>query len=190
MPQIFSVQPKLPFGKFVIRIDRSNIPSTIASIEKTYRKLVPNRPFQYDFNDELNYKKYDAEARWKLIITFAAVLTIFISCIGLFGLTKLSVQKRQKEIGVRKVLGATVMQVSALISKNFITLVLISFLVAVPAAWYAADRWLQNFAYRIDMSWWVFAFALVITITIALLTVGFQAIKSAIANPVKSLRTE
>jgi putative ABC transport system permease protein len=140
--------------------------------------------------DDLNYQNYEDEDRWKQIITLSAIITIFISCIGLFGLTTLSVQKRTKEIGVRKVLGANVLQVSALISKNFITLVFLAFIVAIPAAWYATGQWLQNFAYRIEMNWWVFAFASVLTVVIALLTISFQAVKAALANPVKSLRTE
>jgi putative ABC transport system permease protein len=189
-PQLFSAQQNLPFGKFYIRINPGNIPQTLKSIEKTYRTLIPNHPFQYAYKDDLNYKNYEAENKWKQIISSSAMLTIFISCIGLFGLTMLTVQKRTKEIGVRKVLGASVLQVSALVSRNFIALVLIAFIIAIPAAWYATSSWLQNFAYRINIHWWVFAFAALLTIIIALITVSFQAIKAAIANPVKSLRTE
>ncbi len=189
-PQLFSTSPKLPFGKFMIRINPASLPKTLAAIEKIYRELAPNRPFQYDFKDDLNYKKYEAEERWKQIITLSAILTIFISCIGLFGLTTLSVQKRTKEIGVRKVLGANVLQISALVSKNFVLLVLLAFLVAIPAAWFAVGKWLQNFAYRIEMHWWVFAAAAVTTVIIALITVSFQSIRAALSNPVKSLRTE
>lgn len=190
IPQIFTRQPNLPFGKFMVRIEPTNVSRTIAGIEKIYRRLVPNHPFRYDFKDQLNYKGYEAETRWKQIITLSAILTIFISCIGLFGLTSLAVQKRTKEIGVRKVLGATVLQVSTLVSKNFVLLVLLAFLVAIPAAWYVASKWLENFAYRIDISWWVFALAAILTIMVALITVSFQAIRAAVANPVKSLRTE
>lgn len=188
--QIFSAQPNLPFGKFILRINDSNIPKTLAAVEKTYRSLVPNHPFQYDFKDEQNRKSYEAEEKWKQIITFAAIITIFISCIGLFGLTTLAVQKRTKEIGVRKVLGANVLQISTLVSKNFLVLVLIAFLIAIPAGWYATEKWLENFAYRITINGWVFGFAALLTIAIAIITVSFQAIKAAIANPVKSLRTE
>ena len=189
-PQLFSASTQLPFGKFMLRLNPSSIPHTISAIEKIYRNLVPNRPFQYNFKDDLNYKKYEAEERWKKIISFAAVLTVFISCIGLFGLTTLSVQKRTKEIGVRKVLGANVLQLSAMVSKNFVLLVLLAFVIAIPAAWFAVGKWLQNFAYRIDLNWWIFAAAAVITVTIALITVSFQSIKAALVNPVKSLRTE
>ncbi len=189
-PQLFSAEQNLPFGKFYIRINAANIPGTLKAIEKTYRTLIPNHPFQYAFKDDLNYKNYEAENKWKQIISSSAILTIFISCIGLFGLTMLTVQKRTKEIGVRKVLGANVMQVSTLVSRNFIALVFIAFIIAIPAAWYATSKWLQNFAYRIDIHWWVFALASLLTVIIALITVSFQSIKAAVANPVKSLRTE
>ena len=189
-PQLFSVQPWLPFGRFMVRINPVNASRTINDIEKIFHRLVPNHPFNYVYQDQSNIKNYEAELRWKKIITLAAILTIFISCIGLFGLTTLAIQKRTKEIGVRKVLGASVMQVSALVSRNFIALVFIAFLFAIPAAWFAAGKWLENFAYRINMSWWVFALAAVLTVVIALITVSFQSIRAAIANPVKALRSE
>ena len=138
----------------------------------------------------MNFKNYEAENKWKQIISSSAILTIFISCIGLFGLAMLSMQKRTKEIGVRKVLGASIFQISTLVSKNFISLVFIAFLIAIPAAWYATSSWLQNFAYRIDIHWWIFALAAFLTVIIALITVSFQAIKAAIRNPVKSLRVD
>ncbi|HTE30883.1 MAG TPA: FtsX-like permease family protein [Chryseolinea sp.] len=189
-PQLFSVERSLPFGKFYVRINPRNIPKTLKAIEKTYRTMVPNHPFQYAFKDDLNSKNYEAENKWKQIISSSAMLTIFISCIGLFGLTMLSIQKRTKEIGVRKVLGASVLQVLALVSKNFIALVLVAFIIAIPSAWYATASWLQNFAYRIEIRWWVFGFAALLTVIIAMTTVGLLAIKAGIANPVKSLRTE
>jgi len=189
-PQLFSAEQHLPFGKFYIRIKPGNTPQTIKAIEKTYRALVSNHPFQYDFKDDLNYKNYEAENKWKQIISASAILTIFISCIGLFGLTMLSIRQRTKEIGVRKVLGASVLQVSALVSRNFVTLIAIAFIIAIPVAWYATNSWLNNFAYRIEISWWVFAFAALLTVLIALATISFQAIKAGFANPVKSLRTE
>ena len=189
-PQLFSTEAKLPFGKFFIRIRPDNIPQTLKDIEKTYRTLAPYRPFIYDFKDDLNDKNYEAEAKWKQIITFAALLTVFISGIGLFGLTALSAEQRTKEIGIRKVLGASVTQIVELLSKDFLRLVLLAFLLAAPPAWYAVNQWLQNFAYQIDVSGWTFALAGVAALVIAGLTVSFQAIKAAVANPVKSLRTE
>ena len=121
---------------------------------------------------------------------FSAILTIFISCIGLFGLSVLSAEKRTKEIGIRKVLGASVSNIITTLSSDFLILVLVSMLVAIPAAWIAAAKWLEHYPYRISLSWWMFSSAAILVIFIALATVSFQAIKAAIANPVKSLRTE
>jgi putative ABC transport system permease protein len=189
-PQIFTTQPNKLYGRFLMRITSENKPQTIKAIEKIYHKLSPYRPFKYDFMDDLNRQNYEAEARWKQIITLSAILTIFISCIGLFGLTMLSIKQRTKEIGVRKVLGASVFQISSLLSKNYVGLVFIAFIFAIPLAWYATNKWLENFAYRIDISWHIFAIATFIITLIALLTISYQAIKAALANPVKSLRTE
>ena len=121
---------------------------------------------------------------------FGAILTIFISCIGLFGLSVLSAEKRTKEIGIRKVLGASVGIVVTILSKDFLKLVIIALLIAMPLAWLAANKWLQNYPYRITLSWWMFTVVGLLVVFIALATVSFQAIKAAIANPVKSLRTE
>jgi len=159
-------------------------------IETTFKKLVPFYPFSYEFKNETNLRAYESEEKWKQIISFAALLTIFISCIGLLGLAMLSAEQRTKEIGIRKVLGASVSSIVQLVSNNFLKLVLLANVVAVPVAWWAIHKWLQNFAYHIDIRWWVFAIAILITVLIALFTVGFQAIKAAIANPVKSLRND
>jgi len=121
---------------------------------------------------------------------FGAILTIFISCIGLFGLSVLSAEKRTKEIGIRKVLGASVKRVATILSKDFLMLVLIALVIAIPAVWLAANKWLENYPYRVSLDWWLFASGGIMVILIALITVSFQAIKAAIANPVKSLRTE
>jgi putative ABC transport system permease protein len=152
--------------------------------------LVPFYPFSYEFKNETNLREYESEEKWKQIISFAAILTIFISCIGLLGLAMLSAEQRTREIGVRKVLGASVSSIVQLVSNNFLKLVLLANIIALPIAWWAVHTWLQNFAYHIIIRWWVFAIAVLITLLIALVTVGFQAIKAAIANPVKSLRTE
>ena len=125
-----------------------------------------------------------------LILGIFAGLTIFVACLGLFGLAKFTAAQRTKEIGIRKVLGASVAQVTGMLSKEFLVLVLVACVIAFPVAWWAMNNWLQDFAYRISISWWIFALAGVTIILIALITVSFQAIKAAIANPVKSLRTE
>jgi putative ABC transport system permease protein len=140
--------------------------------------------------DELNAKEYIQERRWQKIIGIAAMLSIVICSLGLFGLAHLAAQRRIKEIGIRKVLGATVTSIASLLTKDFLKLVILSLLVASPLAWWVMNNWSQDFAYRIGISWWVFALAGLIAIVIAMITVSFQAIRAAVANPVKSLRTE
>ena len=142
------------------------------------------------FKNDENRKQYADVEKWKQIILFGAILTIFISCIGLFGLSVLSAEKRTKEIGIRKVLGASVQQIVTTLSTDFIKLVAIALIIATPLVYMAANKWLQNYPYRIEMSWWLFASAGILVMLIALFTVSFQSIKAAIANPVKSLRTE
>ena len=152
--------------------------------------MAPGQPFNYTFMDADFNKIYDAEQQTgKLFITFA-VFAIFIGCLGLFGLVTYAAEQRTKEIGVRKVLGASVTGIVAMLSKDFAKLVLIAAIIAFPLAWLGMNKWLQSFAYRITISWWVFVVAGIIAILIALITVSFQAIKAAVANPVKSLRTE
>jgi putative ABC transport system permease protein len=140
--------------------------------------------------DEINANNYKTESKWKQIISIASGLFIFISCMGLLGLVIISIEQRTKEIGIRKVLGAAVSRIVLLISKEFIILISIAFVVAVPVGYYFINKWLQDFAYRITIGWWMFALAGALVIIIALLTMSFKAIKAAIANPVKSLRTE
>ncbi len=188
--QLFTSEPEGNSSQINIKITPDNIPQTLKFIETTYKKLVPFYPFSYEFKNETNLRDYESEEKWKQIISFAAILTIFISCIGLLGLAMLSAEQRTKEIGVRKVLGASVSSIVQLVSNNFLKLVLLANIIALPIAWWAVHTWLQNFAYHIVIRWWVFAIAVLITLLIALITVGFQAIKAAVANPVKSLRTE
>ncbi len=178
------------YGRIAMRINTQNIPALISEVEKKWNSMSPGQLFSYSFLDADFNKIYNAEQRTgKLFITFA-IFAIFIACLGLFGLVTYAAEQRIKEIGVRKVLGASVGEIVAMISKDFIKLVLIAFVIAFPVAWWIMNKWLQSFAYRINISWWVFALAGLLTIAIALITVSFQAIKAAIANPVKSLRTE
>jgi len=167
-----------------------DLPRTIAAIESQWKRIIPNRPFSYYFLDESFDKQYRSEDRFGRLFLNFAILAIFISCLGLLGLASYSTMQRTKEIGIRKVLGASVGTIVNLLSKEFLVLVAISFLVAAPVAWYFMDKWLKGFAYQISISWWVFAMAGILALFIALFTVSFQAIKAAIANPVKSLRTE
>jgi putative ABC transport system permease protein len=162
----------------------------LKTIQKTFKQLYPLSPYSYVFMNDQNRKNYEAEAKWKQIMLFGAILTIFISCIGLFGLSVLSAEKRTKEIGIRKVLGASVQRVVTILSKDFLKLVFISLIISIPLAWMATNKWLQNYPYRITLSWWLFASGGILVILIALITISFQSIKAAIANPVKSLRTE
>ena len=189
-PQVFTAKPDMPYCSFIMRINAKDQAKTIANIQSVYKKILKYRPFKYDFLEDLNRKNYESEARWKHIITFGAVLMIFISCIGLFGLTTLSVQQRTKEIGIRKVLGANLFQISTLLSKNYIVLVLIAFVLAIPLAWFATNKWLENFAYKVEVSWQGFFISVFFTILIAFLTVSYQSIRAALMNPVKSLKTE
>ena len=166
-PQVFTIEPSMEFGDFYIKINEQNKPKTLLAIEGVSRKISPYRPFVYDFVDDFNFKLYESEQKWKQIIGLGALLMIFISCIGLFGLITLSIQQRTKEIGIRKVLGASVLQISSLVSSSYISLVFVAFLVAIPSAWFATNKWLEGFAYKIQMSWQTFALAACITILIA-----------------------
>jgi putative ABC transport system permease protein len=151
---------------------------------------VPCYPYDGKFISEINNQNYETETKWKKIITISSGLFIFISCIGLLGLVIISIEQRTKEIGIRKVLGAAVMKIVILISKEFIILISIAFVIAAPVGYWAINKWLQEFAYRINIGWWMFGLAGILVIAIAILTMSFQAIKAAIANPVKSLKTE
>ena len=178
------------YGNISIKISGKNIPSALSHIEKTWRKFLPETPYQYNFLDE-NFKRlYESEERQKSIFTVFAFIAIFIACLGLFGLSAFAISQRVKEIGIRKVLGASVNTIVALLSKDFLKLVVIAAVIAFPIAWFAMDSWLQDFAYRINIPWWIFILAGVIAGLIAFVTISFQAIKAAIANPVKSLRSE
>jgi len=179
--------------RFAFRIKSKNIPQVLAQIESKYHGVVKEmagQPFLYSFMDEDFNQLYQSEQRTgKLFICFA-FFAILIACLGLFGLITYAAEQRTKEIGIRKVLGATIANVTALLSKDFIKLVFISIVIATPIAWFAMNKWLQSFAYRTNISWWVFVLAAAIALIIALITVSFQAVKAALANPVKSLKVE
>jgi putative ABC transport system permease protein len=188
--ELFAFRQISGFVQFNIRVSPINTPQTLAFIETTFKKLAPYYPFSYTFRKDINLHAYDAAEKWKQIVAFAAAFTIFISCIGLFGLTTLSAERRIKEIGIRKVLGASVTSLVRLLSLDFLQLVLIANIIAIPVAWWAVNKWLENFAYHIIPQWWVFALAILITVLIALSTVVVEAIKASTANPVRNLRTE
>jgi len=187
-PQLFNMNGS--YGSYYIKIKPNTVASSLKWIQKIYQQFYPMNPYTYVFKNDENRKQYADVEKWKQIILFSAILTIFISCIGLFGLSVLSAEKRTKEIGIRKVLGASVQQIVTILSTDFIKLVAIALIIATPLVYIAANKWLQNYPYRIEMSWWLFASAGILVMLIALFTVSFQSIKAAIANPVKSLRTE
>ncbi|MDN5284985.1 MAG: transporter permease [Mucilaginibacter sp.] len=177
-------------GLISVKVSPQNITGTIAAIENKWKTLIPTRPFNYYFLDEFFDRQYRSEQRFgKLFFNFA-VLAILISCLGLLGLASYSTLQRTREIGIRKVLGATVPGIVNMLSKDFLILVIISFFIAAPVSWFFMHKWLQDFAYRINISWWIFVLAGILAVLIALATISYQAIRAAMSNPVKSLRSE
>jgi putative ABC transport system permease protein len=177
-------------GNIALRIRSTDIHNLVTQIEKKYKAMAPGEPFSYTFMDEDFNNIYRAEQRMGVIAISFSTLAIIIACLGLFGLAAYAAEQRTKEIGIRKVLGATVSNITAMLSKDFLKLVIVAAIIAFPLAWWAMHNWLQDFAYRTDMSWWVFIMAGGLAALIAIVTVSFQTIKAAIMNPVKSLRTE
>ncbi len=178
------------FNNLSVKFSGNNLAASLSYLENTWKKFLPEIPYQYTFLDENFDKLYEAEQRQGNIFTIFACIAIFIACLGLFGLSAFAISQRIKEIGIRKVLGADVSTIVALLSKDFLKLVGLSAIVAFPVAWYFMNNWLRDFAYRISMPWWIFIIAGIVAALIALITISFQAIKAAVANPVKSLRTE
>ncbi|MFN4253382.1 MAG: ABC transporter permease [Saprospiraceae bacterium] len=177
-------------NKLMIKFRGGDIPATLANIEKVWKKVAPHRPFNYAFLDQEFDEMYRTEQRSGSIASVFALLAIFIACTGLFGLATYTIQQRRKEIGIRKVLGASVTSITSLLAKDFLKLVAIAFVIAAPVAYFFMQKWLSDFAYRIDIQWWMFVVAGAAAVGIAFLTVSFQSIKAALANPVKSLRSE
>ncbi len=175
---------------YSVRINTNNLSRTLKHVEHSWTSAFPGNPFEYFFLDDYFNKQYENEKRFEKLFMVFAILAIIIGCVGLFGLSAYTASQRIKEIGIRKVLGASVSDITKMLSKDFLKLVLIAIVVASPLAWWIMDKWLQDFAYRIHISWWVFAAAGMAALIIAMLTVSFQAIRAAVANPVKSLRTE
>ncbi len=189
-PFAFRLYNDASFNYLVAHSKSGKLEDAVASLEKTWKKLNPNEPFEYSFLDLDFQKNYEAESMQASLINYFTIIAIIISCLGLFGLVTFSAEQRTKEIGIRKVLGANVAGLVALISKDFLKLVGIAVIVASPVAWYAMNKWLENFAYRTTIGWEVVALTTVLAIMIAFATISFQAVKAALANPVKNLRTE
>lgn len=189
-PVVIRARPVNDFGYIYIRLNPTNIKTTLDYIQNKWKTYFPASAFDFSFVDERLQQLYDSERRMASLFTVFATLAICIACAGLFSIVALIVQQRTKEIGIRKVLGANVIEIVKLITKDFVALIAIAVVIASPVAWYGMNKWLQDFAYRINISWWFFLFAGALTIGIAVITISFQAIKAAIANPVKSLRSE
>jgi putative ABC transport system permease protein len=183
-------QPQWGFSTVSVKIDGAKADRALAFIGDTWRSIFPDHPFEYQFLDDHFKDVYKADQQVTTMITVLAILAIFISCLGLFGLASYSAEKRIKEIGIRKVMGASVQNLVNLLSRHFVRLVLWANLIAWPLAWFTIHRWLEDYAYRIPMSWWVFVIAGVLAMGIALTTVSILAFRAAVANPVNSLRTE
>ena len=185
-------QPAYNDHYFALKLATKNggVQDNVAQLSDLYRQYFPGNPFEYYFADENYNKQYQTEQQYGRIFTVAAGLAILIACLGLFGLAAFTAEQRTKEIGVRKVLGASVASIVTLLSKDFLKLVLIAIVIASPIAWWAMNKWLQGFAYKIDIEWWVFVGAGLLAVGIALLTVSFQSVRAALMNPVKSLRSE
>jgi putative ABC transport system permease protein len=178
------------FSYMTVSVSSTDYRSLFSKMEAVWQKDMPGVPFEYTFMNEEVQKQYEAETSLSNIINSFTIMAILISCLGLFGLAAFSAEQRRKEIGVRKVLGASVSGLAGLLSKEFVKLVGIAFVLATPLSWWIMNKWLEAFAYKVSISWWMFAIAGVLSIIIALLTVSFQAIKAALMNPVKSLRSE
>ncbi len=173
-----------------VRVNTNDFQQTLVELENTWKKFVQQRPFHYEFLDRTLAAQYAAEQTTQKVFTVFSVFAIFIACIGLLGLAAYATQLRTREIGIRKILGASVSNIILMLSKDFIKLVIAASLIAFPIAWLSMHKWLQDFVYRINISVWIFFTAITTALIIALLTISLQAIKAALANPVKSLRTE
>ncbi len=189
-PLVLRLAPPAEQDNLYIRINAADTQAALAHVQETYLLFDPDNPYEASFLDQNFARQYEAEAKRGQVFMAFALLAITIACLGLFGLAAYMAEKRTKEIGIRKVMGATAGSIVALLSKDFAKLVLTALIIAVPLAWYAMDKWLQDFAYKTDISWWIFFAAGALSLLIALLTVSYQATKAALANPVQSLRSE
>jgi putative ABC transport system permease protein len=189
-PLTMTVRPNWGVNYIFVRVQPDNLPASMAVLEKAWKEVNPKMPFLGSFLDENTDRTYTKETRLSKIFMSGAVLAILISCMGLFAIALLAILQRTKEIGIRKVLGASVPHIVGLVSKDFLILVVIAIVIASPIAWYMMNQWLQSFAYRIDIAWWIFALAGVIAVVIAFITLSLQSVRAALKNPVKSLRSE
>jgi len=189
-PLILRLGENENYGNALIRIEAGQTKAAMAHLQQLWKQINPQFPFTYKFSDEEFNKLYQTEMTVSKLSDCFAFLAIFISCLGLLGLTIFTVEQRSREISIRKVLGASINGIFRLLSRDFLTLVLLALLIAIPLGNYIMSIWLQTYYYRTDISWWIFLLVSVFTIAIALLTISFQSIKAAITKPIKNLRTE
>jgi putative ABC transport system permease protein len=189
-PIAFRMYNNADFNYLVARAGGSDLRQSLTGLEAAWKKLNSSEPFEYSFMDQDFQKNYEKESRQAALINYFTLVAIIISCLGLFGLATFTAEQRTKEIGIRKVLGASVYGVVALLSKDFLKLVIVAVIIASPLAWWGMNKWLQNFAYQTNIGWSVFAITFFVAVAIAFATISIQAIKAALANPVKSLRAE
>jgi ABC-type antimicrobial peptide transport system permease subunit len=177
-------------GDLWVKTKPGQTAQALKTIREKFLKLLPYLPFEYDLMNSVNMKYYESEAKWKQIILTGALLSIIISCLGLFGLAIFTTELRTREIGIRKVNGATISEVIAILNTNLVKLVAIAFVISAPIGWFAMHKWLQNFAYRTELSWWIFVLAGILTLGIAFITVSWQSWRAARKNPIDALRYE
>jgi putative ABC transport system permease protein len=189
-PQLFVLNNKRPVNRAVVRLIPGSETRAMKKIEATFKELFPMSAYEYVFLDDRLKSFYEGENKWRRVMLFGAVLTIFVSCIGIFGLSLLSAEKRFKEIGIRKVLGATINSIVALLSREYLVLVAASIIIAIPVAYLLAERWLESYPYRINLGYGMFIISACIITVIALSTVGYQSLKAALTNPVRWLRSD
>jgi putative ABC transport system permease protein len=190
MIMVYQKNPVDRIDYFTARLTTDNAQQTLTQMETILHKIDPNHLFEYHFLDKQWDNFYRDDQKRQTIFLVIAALTILIACLGLFGLATYAAEQRTREIGIRKVLGASVSGIVTMLSKDFIKLVLIASVLAIPVAWWMMNNWLSDFAYRTKIYWWIFVVAGALALLVALFTVGIKALKAAIANPVKSLRTE
>lgn len=189
-PVFISASRNLEYGCMLIRVHPGSEKQVVSGLYKIWQKTFPDKIFEYDWIENLLHDQYKAEHKLQQLFILFSFLILFLAALGLFGLTMFIAELRVKEIGIRKVLGASVGGISASLSKDFVKLILLSIVIASPIAWFFMNNWLQNYAYRIHMHWWMFALSGLFAVFIAIITISYQTIKAATANPVKSLRSE
>jgi ABC-type antimicrobial peptide transport system permease subunit len=188
-PSVFFLDPNNA-GRLFVKLKADKTQKALAVVQSTFEKVLPAVPLHYDFLDKEHAAKYKSELLTGSLASYFALISILISCLGLFGLATFMARQRTKEIGIRKVLGASLRNITTLITKDFLKLVILANLIASPLAYYFMDGWLQDFEYHVEMKWWVFVLAGMLAMVITMITISFHAIKAAMADPVKSLRTE